>query len=87
MKGLGNMGLSVEEVAFYDALADNHSGKDMGDDTLKMIASHLELGGWVSPSVSPHPNQPNIEARDRRQPSCCRLHNYHRPKSPLNHRI
>ena len=36
-----NMGLSVEEVAFYDALADNHSGKDMGDETLKLIAQKL----------------------------------------------
>ena len=37
-----DMGLTVEEVAFYDALASNDSAKQaMGDDKLKLIAAEL----------------------------------------------
>ncbi len=35
-------GLTLEEVAFYDALADNRSARDvMGDETLRVIAHEL----------------------------------------------
>lgn len=35
-------GLSVDEIAFYDALIDNESAKEvLGDDTLREIASEL----------------------------------------------
>lgn len=41
-KNLKDLGLSYEEVAFYDALADNESAKKvLGDDTLKEIAQYL----------------------------------------------
>jgi len=37
-----NMGLTEDEVAFYDALADNESAREvLGDDTLKNIAKEL----------------------------------------------
>jgi len=37
-----NMGLTDDEVAFYDALADNESAREvLGDDTLKNIAKEL----------------------------------------------
>ncbi|MCL4480594.1 MAG: DUF3387 domain-containing protein [Candidatus Thermoplasmatota archaeon] len=36
------MGLSEDEVAFFDALADHKNAKDvLGDDTLKTIAKEL----------------------------------------------
>ena len=36
------MGLTDDEVAFYDALADNESAREvLGDDTLKNIAKEL----------------------------------------------
>jgi type I restriction enzyme, R subunit len=36
------LGLNQEEVAFYDALADNEAAvRDLGDDTLKKIAVEL----------------------------------------------
>ena len=39
-----NSGLSQDELAFYDALADNESAKDvLGDDTLKQIARELTV--------------------------------------------
>ncbi len=37
-----DLGLTDDEVAFYDALADNESAKDvLGDETLKVIAREL----------------------------------------------
>ena len=36
-----SLGLSDHEVAFYDALGDNESAVEMGDDTLKKIAQEL----------------------------------------------
>lgn len=36
-----DLGLADDEVAFYDALADNESAVAMGDDTLKKIAQEL----------------------------------------------
>lgn len=37
-----DLGLSVDEIAFYDALAENHSAIEiMGDDSLKVIAHEL----------------------------------------------
>jgi type I restriction enzyme, R subunit len=37
-----NLGLTVEEIAFYDALADNNSAVEvMGDETLRIIATEL----------------------------------------------
>ena len=41
-KVLEKLGLSEEEIAFYDALAENQSAVDvMGDDKLKVIAHEL----------------------------------------------
>ncbi len=41
-ENLEELGLSYEEVAFYDALADNGSAKELlGDETLKEIAHDL----------------------------------------------
>ena len=38
------MNLSEDELAFYDALADNESAKEvLGDDTLRMIARELTV--------------------------------------------
>lgn len=38
----GEVGLSLEETAFYDALTDHNTAKDvLGDDTLKLIAHEL----------------------------------------------
>lgn len=39
-----NTGLSQDELAFYDALAENDSARDvMGDETLKQIARDLTV--------------------------------------------
>jgi len=35
------LGLREDELAFYDALANNESAKELGDDTLKLIAREL----------------------------------------------
>jgi type I restriction enzyme R subunit len=45
-------GLSEEEIAFYDALADNQSAVDiMGNDSLKVIAAELVNGLKANASV------------------------------------
>ena len=36
-----SMGLSSDELAFFDALNNNSSAKDLGDETLKMIAKEI----------------------------------------------
>jgi len=42
MKREEDLGLSPDEIAFYDALADNESAvRDLGDETLKKIAHEL----------------------------------------------
>jgi len=45
------LGLAEDELAFYDALANNESAIEMGDDTLKQIARELVLSVRNSVSV------------------------------------
>ena len=51
MKDKEDLGLNDDEIAFYDALADNESAvKEMGDETLKKIAQ--ELTGKLRKSIT-----------------------------------
>jgi type I restriction enzyme R subunit len=53
-------GLSSEEIAFYDALAENESAvEEMGDDSLKVIAH--ELLQDLPPTI-PRPTPPSDSA-------------------------